>query len=216
MGEYPAWFSDNILLFALTITAPFSGSWSFKYWNSTYPTPSELAPSMMRRSFFSLSYGDSRIWVTMISLTARYSASRAGVQQNFPAPAVAFLNKGMFNGRFGYQACKDANIPQYTWTSFLQVGFLSSSNAFILLFLGAMNITSSCFTTSALMMLPPNSTSSPMHSLDGFNLRFLSEQNSMSFTIFFSNSSKLGAKINQSSMFLRVPVLSNLHVPSVK
>ena len=80
--------------------------------------------------------------------------------------------------------CKDASMPQYTWTSFLQVGFLSSLKALMRLLLGAMKITSSCLTISVLMMLPPNSTSSPMHSFDGFSLRFLSSQKLISLTFF--------------------------------
>ena len=136
-----------------------------------------LAPSMTRRSFLSGLYGDSLIWVAMMSFTASNSASKRGFHENFDAPAVAFRRLGILSGNEGNQVCKLASIPQNTCTSRLQVGFFSSVNAFIRFDLGPMNMTSSFLTVSAEMVVPPNSTSSLMTNFVGFSLRFLLWQN---------------------------------------
>ena len=101
-----------------------------------------LAPSMMRRNLLSGLYGDSLIWVAMMSFTALNSASKRGVHENFDAPAVAFLKLGILSGNEGNQVCRLASIPQNTCTSRLQVGFFNSVNAFIRFDLGPMNMTS--------------------------------------------------------------------------
>merc|ERR1711873_224856 len=174
------------------------------------------APSIIRRSLFFGSYGESVIWFCITLIALLYSDSCSSFQFILPLPCASFLSMFRFSGRLGYHLINELTIPHHTWSSFLVEGFFSSKKVCILFSLGTICTTSVSFFFSALIADPANSTSSLMIIFDGFNLRFLSSQYFRNTNSFFFSSSKVFPYRRTSSMFFILSLPSYLISPSVK
>ena len=156
---------------------PFSGFLSFSYWIRRIPVRTVLALSITNRSFFFGLYGLSLIMVCIILITFWFSSSGSLFQVTLPLDTNAFLNMGPFKEIFGFQSWRLVSVPHSTWMSLLMDGFFKSKNACTCLSLGWILTTCSFSALSARISAPPNSISSLIFILEGFNFRFFSWQN---------------------------------------